>query len=1068
MSQTPRSNYRSLLRACMAAMSGTLVLPLAQVVRADTYDWTGATSTSLSGVAGNYSPNGTPGGSDVIRFNAASYANQPNLNVSAMTLGGLLFDSGNTAGTNFVANTNTITLNGVGGFGIQMNAGSGTVSTNSTRFALGASQTWLNNSASGLTATGNINLGTFALKLDGVGAITLGGIISNAGSLTKDGAGTLTLSGANTFTGGTTVSAGTVKLGAAAGLGASSSSVTVAGGAVLDLNGQTVANTNALTLNGTGINSGGALTNTSATAASYAGLVTLGSDSSVIARSGGITLANTGTITGSGFNLTVGGSSATTIAGVIGTGTGSLIKQDSGALTLSGASTYTGATKLNGGTLTLSGSINSGSALEFGGGTLSYTATAGSTQTFNGTTLRAGAANIANATSGNTVNLGAITRNAGGLMNVSSLVGATNTSSAVDSTGILGTWATTGSTTTLRYAAGGGGGAITAYSGGTAAATAAGVTDTTGALNYDVAAGGTVGAGAKVNTLRYTGAAATIAGNLTANGLMNAGTGTATYSGAITIGANKELVIVGNTQGTTISGGIFDNAGGASGITYGGPSAGTLILSGGHTFTGGITVAGGKLDLRETTNAYTNSIFLGTGATLDAANTSTSKTTISGTISGGGSISKSGGVSSLILSGNNDFTGGVNITAGAIFVGSDTALGVGTVNLGAVSTRFGSADTNTRTIANAIVLSVGNTQNVNFSAAQGSSTGGTGDLVFTNTGSVTGVSGTGTLTVNNSTSVTFNQNFSAGLMTKTGTGTLVLKGTSGYTGVTTVRAGTLVAGANALSGSAGAFGNASSAVVLADSSSAATDNVALLTNGAFTVGRAITVNSNNSSGTTTIGGTNAAATTSVFSGAVTLNRDVTLTSLNSGAVTDFTGVISEAGGARSVTINGGSNAGTVRISGANSYTGTTTVSSGTLALGASNVFANSSNFVLGGATFAAGTFADTVGTLSLTGNAAITLGSGGSLTFADSHLLDWGTNTLSITGTFVDGLSIRFGSDNTGLSSGQLALITINGAAASIDASGFLVAAAIPEPSTFAVLAGGAFLGLALVRRRRR
>jgi len=112
------------------------------------------------------------------------------------------------------------------------------------------------------------------------------GVISGANNVTVLATGgTVTLSGANTFGGsGKTVAinSGTVKLGNAVGLGNAANAVSITSGAVLDLNGQTVTATNPLTINGTGISSGGVLINSSAAAATYSGLMMLGSVSSIV------------------------------------------------------------------------------------------------------------------------------------------------------------------------------------------------------------------------------------------------------------------------------------------------------------------------------------------------------------------------------------------------------------------------------------------------------------------------------------------------------------------------------------------------------------------------------------------------------------------------------------------------------------------------------------------------------------------------------------------------------------------------------------------------------------------
>ena len=97
----------------------------------------------------------------------------------------------------------------------------------------------------------------------------------------------------------------------------------------------------------------GALINSSATATTYSGLITLGSATTINANAGTINLTNTGTITGSGFGLTLGGTGNGTLASVIGTVAGTVTKNGAGIWTLSGASTYTGTTTISAGTIKL-------------------------------------------------------------------------------------------------------------------------------------------------------------------------------------------------------------------------------------------------------------------------------------------------------------------------------------------------------------------------------------------------------------------------------------------------------------------------------------------------------------------------------------------------------------------------------------------------------------------------------------------------------------------------------------------------------------------------------------------
>ncbi len=161
-------------------------------------------------------------------------------------------------------------------------------------------------------------------------------------------------------------------------------------------------------------------------------------------------------------------------------------------------------------------------------------------------------------------------------------------------------------------------------------------------------------------------------------------------------------------------------------------------------------------------------------------------------------------------------------------------------------------------------------------------------------------------------------------------------------------------------------------------------------------------------------------TTSALSGVIG-----STTSMVNGAVT--TGSIVKSG------------TGTLTLSGANIYTGTTSITGGTLALGASNVLPDVSPVTIGAATIDAATFTDNLGTLDVAGAATINLGSGATLAFADSNGT-W-TGTLNITGTFVSGSSIRFGTNSSGLDPAQLALITLNGGGGpfELDINGYLI-----------------------------
>lgn len=133
-------------------------------------------------------------------------------------------------------------------------------------------------------------------------------------------------------------------------------------------------------------------------------------------------------------------------------------------------------------------------------------------------------------------------------------------------------------------------------------------------------------------------------------------------------------------------------------------------------------------------------------------------------------------------------------------------------------------------------------------------------------------------------------------------------------------------------------------------------------------------------------------------------------------------------------------AGTAILSAPNAYSGTTTVNSGTLTLGANDVLANTTDVSIGAATLAAAAISDTMGTLDPSAAATINLGSGATLAFADSSAVDWTGGTLNLTGDFVSGSSLRFGSTSTGLTASQIAQISATGITSfALDANGYLI-----------------------------
>ncbi|EDA6062338.1 fibronectin-binding autotransporter adhesin ShdA [Salmonella enterica subsp. enterica serovar Virchow] len=219
-----------------------------------------------------------------------------------------------------------------------------------------------------LTADHADSLGSGDIDNSGVlkvGEGELKNTLSGSGSLVKTGTGELTLGGDNTYSGGTTITGGTLRADHADSLGTGA----IANSGVLQVGEGELENT----LSGTG-----SLVKTGT------GELTLSGDNTY---SGGTTITGgtltadhadslgTGAIANSGVLQVGEGELENTLSG-----SGSLVKTGTGELTLSGDNTYSGGTTISGGTLTVdhadslgSGDIDNSGVLKVGEGELENT-----------------------------------------------------------------------------------------------------------------------------------------------------------------------------------------------------------------------------------------------------------------------------------------------------------------------------------------------------------------------------------------------------------------------------------------------------------------------------------------------------------------------------------------------------------------------------------------------------------------------------------------------------------------------------------------------------------------------
>lgn len=774
------------------------------------------------GGAGTLGGNGAAAGSDIFMMSGSTV----NFNhTNSMTVAGTIADDSSTSlpgGTytagsgsgNGITKSNTGTLIFTGA-----NTYKGTTTLSGGTLQIG------NNTTTG-SISGNI-ANSAALIFYRSDAMSFSNIISGTGTTTKQGAGTLTFTAANTYSGMTTVSQGTLAL---TGSGSIASS------------GVTLANVASTFFDISGVTS-------SATISSLTGGGTTG---------GNVVLGSKG--------LTLNGSSSTTYAGVI-SGTGTLTKSGTATQTLTGANTYTGTTTVSGGTLAIGA-----------GGTIGSIASA--------VNISAAAANLQFNRS-DAITYSPIISGSGKLIK--------------QGTGVL----------TLS--------GINTYSGGTTLSNG-GITINdyrslgTGALTFNTA-GTTLKLGASMagtipNALTMTqagtfdlnGITATNSGALSGSGALtiaNTGgaspyltyQGTNTYTGLLTINSGAEIRMasaLNNWAGNTVTNGTlrfaYNNS--QANATYAGNISGTgnlyqgvnnIYLAGNLTHTGTTTADISSLVItgpgfQGNAGSYSNVSIINNG-TVDIVN-ATNPIQYIGNLTNSGSAQFGIGNNTLVFgtSSNMTYGGTINNTSnintsvpGAN--GKITKQGTGTATFTGINTYTGATTVNAGTLALSGNGSIANTSLVDLAASTTFSI----SAISAASTTVGALNGSGVVTLGGkgltfgttaNTSLSGNITGTAGSsLTKQGTGTQTLTGSTSAVPTVTVSAGTLNLNQTGTFTASTAFNNNANTTL---------GQNALLSTGAFSQG---------SGGTLTIDfsntGTPLTATSASLDGALALSNFTT-------------------------------------------------------------------------------------------------------------------------------------------------------------------------------------------------
>ncbi len=787
----------------------------------------------------------------------------------------------------------------------------------------------------GLSGNGSLDAGGKTLSIGATNLTTeFSGAMSN-GALTKVGAGTLTLSGSSTFTGGVTVSAGTLKITNANSLGTGTKTVTVVGSVYLELDGSggNISLASGITINtsGNGIYgirnvAGDNVINGQVGATSGAGNAT------IISNGGSLTLAGTvRAVVSGGRTVFFDGTStgANTVSGqmIDGSSTLSVTKKGVGTWLLSGSNSYTGPTTVNEGKLIITNAngLGTGSVTVAAGASLDYAAKIDQPLNISGDLTITSGTSAGGATTAIGGSIGSSATSA--TINVSGAAFISDDLHLVNIYKVAGTTAATG---TYTLVSGGAGSSLNPTTTPTVGNVINNSDFTVGALSrtastLDVA----ITVAAPMTTAYWVGGFTGGTNVWTVSNGSSISNWSASAGGAVqglVPGAGTDVIVSGSTPVTAPTALVLGASTSIKSLTVSDTANGLGLNSDSNTLTtgsGGITVDAGV-----PASAISAKVALGDAQTW--TNNSANALTVSGIVSGTGSLSKSG-TGTVILSAANTYTGQTRVQSGV--------LGLANVN--------------------ALAASVLNTS--------GSDTGTLSFLASDNTYNLAGLSGNGSLDAGGKTlsigatnlTTEFSGAMSNGALTKVGTGMLTLSGSSNFTGNVTVNAGTLkVANSDGLGTGTKEFVMQGGSRVLQLSNSVTLGNNITLrvASNSFDGGGINSVDGTNKiqgnvlfdTGNPALNISSGTGSTLTVSGSLTLIATSRTLFLGGASTNDNTisGVIGQTGtNALLVTKQG---AGTWILSGSNSYTGLTKVDAGTLKFDVSETLTGGLNVATSG------------------------------------------------------------------------------------------------------------------------